>query len=406
MNTEPSSIPPDRTRLWLTVVIAVILAGWALHVTASFMVPIVFSIFLALLVAPLDGWVAERVPEKVSWLGHVAAMGAILIALLVFVGLISMAAQQVIERFPFSNGDAGSLLPQFGSGTDPQDGAADVAAGAGATATEGGLPDLGSGEAASASGEASARFREVFSGALESLVSRLGEWASGTAMQILGAAGTALGAAVLVFFLTLIMLIEAPTWRNKVENVLAASASRKATDSTAIIADRLRRYLLTRTLLGVVTAALYAGWLWLFGIDLLVVWALLAVLLNFIPTFGSLVAGTLPVIYAFVQKDLGTTLAVGAGIFVIEQVMGNYVDPRVQGTTGVALVARDPDRASRLGLGLGHRGGNPRRADHDGRDDHLRTCSAPATVCADAEQLDRHGRSRSPGKLFRQLAKT
>ena len=36
-------------------------------------------------------------------------------------------------------------------------------------------------------------------------------------------------------------------------------------------------------------------------------------------------------IYAFVQKDLGTTLAVGAGIFVIEQVMGNYVDPRVQG---------------------------------------------------------------------------
>ena len=331
MNTEASRLPPSRSRLWLTIVITIILSGWALHATASFMVPIVFSMFLALLVAPLDGWVAERVPEKVSWLGHVAAMGAILVALLVFIGLISMAAQQVVERFPFSNANAGSLLPQFGSGTDPQGGSAHVAAGAGATATEGDAPSLAAGDATSDSRVPSGRFSDLFSGALQSLVSRLGDWASGTAMQILGAAGATLGAAVLVFFLTLIMLIEAPRWREKTENVLAASANRKAADSTAIIADRLRRYLLTRTLLGVVTAALYAGWLWLFGVDLLVVWALLAVLLNFIPTIGSLIAGALPVIYAFVQKDPGTAFAVGAGIFVIEQVMGNYVDPRVQG---------------------------------------------------------------------------
>ena len=101
--------------------------------------------------------------------------------------------------------------------------------------------------------------------------------------------------------------------------------------SIGIIAVRLRRYLLARAILGLITALLYAAWLWIFSVDLLVVWALLAFLLNFIPTLGSLIAGALPVLYAFVQKDAGTALAVGAGIFVIEQVMGNYVDPRVQG---------------------------------------------------------------------------
>jgi len=51
--------------------IFVILVGWALHATGVFMVPIVFSIFLALLVAPLDRGVARRVPDvlkKMLWL--------------------------------------------------------------------------------------------------------------------------------------------------------------------------------------------------------------------------------------------------------------------------------------------------------------------------------------------------
>lgn len=44
---------------------------------------------------------------------RVSAMGGILVALLIFVGLIWVAAQQVVERFPFS-GDGGPSLPQFG----------------------------------------------------------------------------------------------------------------------------------------------------------------------------------------------------------------------------------------------------------------------------------------------------
>lgn len=85
-----SATSPDRTRrarLWLLVAITVILTGSALHATGEFMVPVVFSIFLTLLVAPLDRTVAERVPEKLRWLGHAAVKSAILVALLIYVGL-------------------------------------------------------------------------------------------------------------------------------------------------------------------------------------------------------------------------------------------------------------------------------------------------------------------------------
>lgn len=324
----------SRVRLWLLAAITVVIVGWALHATAAFMVPVVFSLFLALLVAPLDQRVSARVPDKVGWLGHVAAMGAILMAILLFVILIWVAAQQAVERFPetvsASLGD-GALLPGFGEeagGDADASGArsADVVASAGTSAA------TGSGETDGASsGGFIAKALDRFSVAGDSIAGRLGEWGVGIASSILSTAATTLATAVLIFFLTLLMLVEGASWRRKVVNVLDPSARQGALESVGVIASKLRRYLLARTILGVLTAALYVAWLWFFDVDLLVVWALLALLLNYIPTLGSLISGILPVIYAFVQKDAGTAFAVGAGILVIEQVMGNYVDPRVQG---------------------------------------------------------------------------
>lgn len=324
--TDPSADRTGQTRLRLLVVITLILAGWALHMTGTARIPVVFSIFLALLVAPLDRWVAEKVPEKVSWLGHVAAMGTVLVTLLIFLGLIWIAAQQVVERF---------LLPEFGEETRGASSGptGDDVDGSSATMTS----ESAARGASSAAGTPSTgggffdRFRAVLTGTGGSFLGNVGDWASGIARQTPGAAGATLGAAALVFFLTLIMLIEAPKWQQKVASILAGPARQAAMETVGIISHRLRQYLTARTILGVFTAALYGTWLWFFNVGLLVTWMLVAFLLNYIPTFGSLIAGILPVAYAFVQKDLGTAVAVGAGIFVIEQVMGNYVDPRVQG---------------------------------------------------------------------------
>src|SRR3546814_6077509 len=89
------------------------------------------------------------------------------------------------------------------------------------------------------------------------------------------------------------MLIEAPVWRAKLVRLSHEEAARweEAFEEAAI---RIRRFLWTRLLLGAATALLYTAYLWIFGIDLLFTWALLALLLNFIPTIGSIIAGLLP----------------------------------------------------------------------------------------------------------------
>lgn len=102
MPRKTSADHPHHARTWFLVAITVILAGWALRATATFLVPMVFAIFLALVVAPLDGKVGQAVPRRFGWLGHVAAMGTILVALLLALGLIWFAAQQVVERLPFT----------------------------------------------------------------------------------------------------------------------------------------------------------------------------------------------------------------------------------------------------------------------------------------------------------------
>lgn len=320
--------------LGCVAVMAIILVGWAFRATAPAVVPVVFSIFLALLVAPVDRWGTKRAPGKFPWLGHVVAMGTIFLALLGFLACIGIAAQQVVERFPLGSGEEGTLLPSFNLealvAPEPAKNSSPPEA---SKIVEGQAAATDSADDATASNASStlSRLGALFDTAGSSLAGHIAEWASGYATAVLSAAGTALAAAVLVFFLTLMMLVEGPRWRKKIAAICSRPTRKSVLEATDIIADRLRDYLWARTILGVMTAVIYVAWLWIFSIDLLIVWALLAFALNFVPTLGSLIAGILPVLYAFVQKDFGTALIVGVGILVIEQVMGNYVDPRVQG---------------------------------------------------------------------------
>lgn len=317
---RPPATSTDRFHkvlLGCVIAITAILAGWTLRATAVVAIPLVFSVFLALLVAPVDRWGTRRAPGRARWLGHLAAMGVILLALVVFLGSIWVAAQQVLDRLP-SDVDALEAAVPLAGGTAPD---------ARATPRDAGPVETASGEDSGLMSGVPA----LFEAAGDSFAGRLAGWAAGYASTVLGTAGSILGGAVIVFFLTLLMLIEAPKWRDKMLSLATPSSDSAAMEAVDEIAAKLRRYLWTRTLLGITTGLLYAGWLWIFGLDLLFVWGLLALVLNFIPTLGSLVAGIAPVVYALLTRDLGTAALISAGLLAIEQVMGNYIDPRVQG---------------------------------------------------------------------------
>ncbi|WP_432256669.1 AI-2E family transporter [Limimaricola sp. AA108-03] len=333
--------------------VALVLVGWALHAMQPVFLPIAFAFFLALLLAPVDGW-AARIAGGRRWVGHLAAMTLLATAIAVFIGVLWMSAQQFLTRFPAeqateameqlsgeSSGETPDAAGSDDAGDESGEAAGEAAAGATGAAVESAIqatpgaglnptdrPDPAQGGGGAADGLVEQIGSLAGGGGLGGT---LIERASGLATTVVSTISGIALALVLIFFLTLLMLIEAPRWHAKLDAATRPEKRREVAGAVELVAKKVRRYLAVRFVLGIVTALLYTGWLWIFGLDLLIVWALLTFVLNFVPSIGSLISGILPVVYAFATRDPWTAVMIGAGLLVIEQVMGNYVDPRVQG---------------------------------------------------------------------------
>lgn len=323
-------------RTILLVIIALVLSGWALHAMSSVFVPLVASVMIALAVMPVRDWVQRRVSRKFGWLGVVAAMALLLLVVGLFFGALWLAAQQVIAQIPGGTGQITQVIeqamPQEGAeaqgGTEAQPPQGDAGSslplglpsGVAEPSALGQVPQAGQESGGESAGGLASRFGDT----LVSVLTRV-------AKTLLGSAVGIVSALVVIFFLTLLILIESRDWGRKISTITHWRTEWRLTESAEVIAQKVRAYLLIRGVLGLATAALYGLWLWFFGAGLIFVWALLTFLLNFIPTVGSIIAGLLPVIYIVATQDLGTAVAVGAGLLVIEQVMGNFIDPKVSG---------------------------------------------------------------------------
>jgi len=339
-------VKPERQdlRVVLLAIIALVLVGWALKGLSAVLMPLTAAILIALAVMPVRDWVAARVPPWMSWLGVVAAMTTVLLVLAVFIGVLVLAARQIVGELPVGPGDVVEMIQNGQDGGSGGEGSGDeenaVAEGAEAGA-EGALegadgPEGGARAGAEgAQGGAAAEEGDLFGGSAMETFRQLGQRAlgaaGGAAAAILNSAVSVLASLVLVLFLTLLILAESGDWRRKVIAALPWPDDWRLKESSDVIAHKARAYMLSQAGLGLLSACLYAAWLGFWGIGLLLVWPLLIFVLNFIPTVGSLVGGTLPVAYALITRDVGTAVAVGLGILVIENVMGNLVAPRVQG---------------------------------------------------------------------------
>ncbi len=95
---------------------------------------------------------------------------------------------------------------------------------------------------------------------------------------------------------------------------------------------KVRRYLAIKMIVSASTGLAVGLILWAFDLDLALVFGVLAFLLNFIPSVGSVIATLLPVPIALIQFE--SSLAV-AGVFLVPGIVqvgvGNVVEPLVMG---------------------------------------------------------------------------
>lgn len=316
--TEPTRHKPDKAAtdghwpvassrshagLWLIGLLFVILLGAALRAMAVVAIPVVFALLIVLVVAPLHHRLKHSLPGWLEWLAQVVVMAVLLGVIAIFLGALVFAAQRVLEAMPGVSDGLSQLLAQGSEGEKE-------------------------GPQAVLAGES---VRAIWNDLSETFGGWLVDQATIVAESIVSMTSVFVTGIVIVFFIVLLSLTEIGVWRHKVPTLWSNDGQTAWRDSLETVTARLRRFLLIRTLVGLLQAALYVGWLWFFGIDLLVVWAVLTFVLTYIPNLGSIIAGTLPVLYALVTKDPFTALGVAAGLLVIEQVVGNYLDPRLLG---------------------------------------------------------------------------
>ncbi len=109
-------------------------------------------------------------------------------------------------------------------------------------------------------------------------------------------------------------------------------------DNYAKILGGVNRFLGIKTLTSAATGILVAVWLMILGVDYPLLWGVVAFLLNYIPTIGSIIAAVPALLLALVQLGPAEMGVCAVGYFVINITISNFIEPRFMGD-GVGLSA-------------------------------------------------------------------
>ena len=261
------------------IVLATVATAAALAYTRPVMVPFVLALFLSYLVSPVVNFLQDRlrVPRVVS----------VVIALLLAVGLLTLLALLIITS-------TRSLMASADIYRDRLTGVAERVL----SVLDRLGTDIGQGR---------------FVDAIRQLpLLRLVQNAAGTAMDIVTNGG-----------LVAIFLIYLVGGRRVTEQRVGIYAE---------IHSKIQGYIVTKFILSATTGLLVGIILSLFGLDLALVFGVMAFLLNFIPSIGSVISTLLPLPIAIIQFDsVWVITAIVALPGVVQMVIGNGIEPLVMG---------------------------------------------------------------------------
>ena len=154
-------------------------------------------------------------------------------------------------------------------------------------------------------------------------------WAMGLAATILNSLKDVLTNTFLIFFTMIFILLEASSGQTKFEAAFGRSES--SLERPQMFLQNLGRYLGIKTIVSMATGLCAGVLTWSFGVDFPLLWAMLAFLLNYIPTIGSIIAAVPAVLLALVQLGPGEAGATAIGFAAINVIFGNFIEPRLMG---------------------------------------------------------------------------
>ena len=155
----------------------------------------------------------------------------------------------------------------------------------------------------------------------------------GQLMQFLGVALSALSSvlsnSVLILITVIFILLEISSFPTKLRALLREPET--SLESFNRFTTSINHYIAIKTTISLITGLAATALCFATGVDFPLLWGLVAFLLNYIPTFGSLVAGIPPVLLAAIQFDLTWASILAVGYLVINNLLGGVIEPRLLG---------------------------------------------------------------------------
>lgn len=277
---------------WLVGVIAVVATGFALKATKIVTMPLALSFFLVILVYPFYRRISALFSPRLKIIPLFLTMLLIVAVVAFFVLGIWFSGAAVARKFPEYTGKLAGFQERLIDLADRN-----------GIPVPAELPRAGKG--GGMVGKAYVALIASFYSFVELLV--------------------------IVFFLVLLALLEMGEWKTKVKDAFPGMRAGRIVDSLRIIAVKVRTYIIVHTIISAVSAGTAMAWLLLMGVDFALAMGFLTFFLNYLPYIGSVIAVFPPSAIALLQKGPAQALVVLIGLSLIDQVMGNYVDPYIKG---------------------------------------------------------------------------
>lgn len=139
---------------------------------------------------------------------------------------------------------------------------------------------------------------------------------------------------VMIILITLMfLLMERSTFMPKISVALDRDRGQKLSSMLGRINKQITKYLSLKAVISLATGVCFYLTAIVTGLDFALLWGALAFVLNFIPTIGSIVVTGLTILMAVIQFTPNWIIIVYVAVLTIsiEMVLGNIIDPRIQG---------------------------------------------------------------------------
>ncbi len=138
---------------------------------------------------------------------------------------------------------------------------------------------------------------------------------------------------VLTIFFMIFIVMGRERFVVRLSNAMPSSGKQHTANIYLQVETQIIRYLVVKTLISLATALVGMFFVWLFGVEFIIVSGLLLFFLNFIPNIGSIIASLFPIIVCFFQYGFGWRLVgIAAALTVIQMTFGNFLEPKIMGT--------------------------------------------------------------------------